>query len=175
MMSLLSGHRGSVLLQCLQERDWVEHICRQNTSLAYFTAAYTENICLVLMLVHENTHLQISWKPHASVFRADKDTDLIRNSVAWIVLSSLNCWMKHIVFSQPGLLVIIFLCFLCNVQLSCLCLCFKFACWWSQIQTSGFLFIAHFFLNPISTFQCFQCPQRNSRAALCICPTLPLL
>lgn len=93
---------------------------------------------------HANTHLQISWRPRVSVFGADKDTDLIRSSVAWIILSCLDCWKEHIAFSQPGLLAVIFLSFLCSAQLSCWCLCFSFAYWVSQKQTSGFLFIPHF-------------------------------
>lgn len=111
MMSLLSGHRGSVLFQSLQERYWVEHIHRHNTSLAHFTIVHKQNICHV----HNNKCISADLEVHVS----DKDTDLIRSSVTWIVSlglldgthTLLSAWTAGCYISQfpPQCLVAMFL------------------------------------------------------------------
>lgn len=150
MMSLLNGHKGSVL-QCLQERSigWNTFIDTNHhppTSLQCASRIFVLYTCLH-MYCNTNTHLQVSQRPRVSVFRAEKVTDL---SLAWMD-SFLSAWAADCLYIYQ---------FRGNAQFSCLCLCFSFACWLGQNQRSGFLFC----LDLIGTFKLQY-----------LSPTLPLL
>lgn len=95
-----SSPRGSVLLQCLQERDWLENLYRHNTSSTSSTAVHKQNIFLVHMLALFH---HICWYLECRVWVLGPIRILI-----WLWASmSLSCQdfcMEHLVFYQTGLL-----------------------------------------------------------------------
>lgn len=118
MMSSLSGHRGSVLLQSSQERYWVEHIHRHNTSLAYFTIVHKQNICHVHNNMHSHASAYLQILKSTCLCFWGQIRILIWSGAVWRGLHCLT--LEHILFSQPALLDVIFPSFLRSAWLPCL-------------------------------------------------------
>lgn len=90
VMSLLSVHRGLSSFTAFKNNfGW--NIFRHTTLLAYFTIVHKQHLSCTYVLMRSHIfRLEV----HVFLFfGADKDTDLIRTSVTWIILPHLGYWM----------------------------------------------------------------------------------